>query len=1339
MNMELCRRTDEYAAAHKKRAGWRLAAYILAAITALSTVYALIMPAITDERNVVCGMEEHQHDDKCYEITETLTCTFTEGAHKHTDTCRGKVKELVCGKEENSEHVHTGKCYGEQAIVCGNDERSGHKHGAECYGPRTLICTITEDGEHTHTSECYAADAQLICTQTEHPAHAHTEECRSGEAELICGEAEREAHTHSDECYKEEDGLICGMTEGEEHKHTEECYAREEKLICAKPEHIHDDSCFSDPNADRETREMWEIPIAAVELGDDRAANLIAIAQTQLGYTESINNYILNEETRAKQGYTRYGDWYGYPYGDWCAMFVSFCLHYAGITDIPYNSGCAAWVEQLSLPEYDLFRQAGTYFPKPGDIVFFDYSGTGAANHVGIVCGILEESSQIKTIEGNLFDRVDYGLYSLTDTCILGYAELPQKIEPEQTAELNTLTHSGEDYSVCVSYGSDANLPENVQLSVTEIAQGTAEYDYYYSQTISAVGMPSFCRFFDVSFIYDGQEIEPEASVSVQISYSEPLPIEEDTNCNAIHFAEDGTELLEATVEETEAGENTVSFTQESFSVVGTVITKTFTFEEGQKYIFYKSNADNTGGLALGVDNLQEVRAFQVEFNEKGYLVPTDGSIKIEYITWIYDGGYLKNAKNSLYLSFYGSGSYGETSVTPKLVSSRPTSCTPNYLIVGNAVGIEQDYYNSAKYFLGITDGTPTGWHSANFANATYFTVSKVQNVESVEIQPGEITIKDSIGENGTLTPQIKGETPESAKYTWYKSEDGGESWSEVERRKVTGELYNVAEDGSWLNAALDGGARMTYKAVLVELNGAVPTGTTESDPYTVPYFDRIVNGSFEEPVIPDSGYQEYYQPFLPNGTAEMIWQTTASDGQVEYLSVKYDKYKEFSSKWHNVDAAAKGVQFVELNAYEAGALYQDVLTVPGSTMYWQCAHRGRGTSADDPRTDTMAVVIMSVDEAASINSTDKLAAAISDGAYATDCTTDNSAWKYYNGTYVVPEGQYLTRYFFWAKSTANGDQTTGNHLDDVSFSTELPPPVGGSANLRVTKTVYGLDEENAKAVLKQLEFSVIGLSGTDTIQGSYFVNFRMNKDGSYSADYNKEVYIGANTSLTVTVEEDAGTAKHGKYNVATAVSTDSWATESKASTGSLTLSERQSGVIEFKNTYTIPDVKLRILKTDAVHTPLDTAGFAVANNADDTGSVNKYSATLDTAGGYTEVITVKSGYIYSLEELTAPDGYIRFTGKVWFKNNEGELALCTEDGTVLEERDYPGGITLKQESVDGVDTAVITVVNETGVTLPETGGIGIFTIVIVGALIAASPVIYKLSVRRRAGRRPAR
>ena len=38
-------------------------------------------------------------------------------------------------------------------------------------------------------------------------------------------------------------------------------------------------------------------------------------------------DYIVKEDGKTTDGYTRYGDWYGVPYGDWCAMFASFCIH----------------------------------------------------------------------------------------------------------------------------------------------------------------------------------------------------------------------------------------------------------------------------------------------------------------------------------------------------------------------------------------------------------------------------------------------------------------------------------------------------------------------------------------------------------------------------------------------------------------------------------------------------------------------------------------------------------------------------------------------------------------------------------------------------------------------------------------------------------------------------------------------------------------------------------------------------------------------------------------------------------------------------------------------------
>ena len=66
------------------------------------------------------------------------------------------------------------------------------------------------------------------------------------------------------------------------------------------------------------------------------------MAKSQIGYTQSGRNYEV-DDAGGKHGYTRYGAWYGYPYSEWCAMFASFCLHYAGVAqaDVPYAAGCA--------------------------------------------------------------------------------------------------------------------------------------------------------------------------------------------------------------------------------------------------------------------------------------------------------------------------------------------------------------------------------------------------------------------------------------------------------------------------------------------------------------------------------------------------------------------------------------------------------------------------------------------------------------------------------------------------------------------------------------------------------------------------------------------------------------------------------------------------------------------------------------------------------------------------------------------------------------------------------------------------------------------------------------
>lgn len=70
------------------------------------------------------------------------------------------------------------------------------------------------------------------------------------------------------------------------------------------------------------------------------------MAESQLGYAASTRNYIV-DEAGGMHGYTRYGAWYGSPYGEWCAMFASFCLHYAACQeDASRRGGCIRWVER---------------------------------------------------------------------------------------------------------------------------------------------------------------------------------------------------------------------------------------------------------------------------------------------------------------------------------------------------------------------------------------------------------------------------------------------------------------------------------------------------------------------------------------------------------------------------------------------------------------------------------------------------------------------------------------------------------------------------------------------------------------------------------------------------------------------------------------------------------------------------------------------------------------------------------------------------------------------------------------------------------------------------------
>ncbi|MCX6180636.1 MAG: hypothetical protein NT150_01735 [Bacteroidetes bacterium] len=131
-------------------------------------------------------------------------------------------------------------------------------------------------------------------------------------------------------------------------------------------------------------------------------------------------------------------------------------------------------------------------------------------------------------------------------------------------------------------------------------------------------------------------------------------------------------------------------------------------------------------------------------------------------------------------------------------------------------------------------------------------------------------------------------------------------------------------------------------------------------------------------------------------------WKTTATDKNIEIWHSGFLGVSSYS-----------GIQFAELNANQVAALYQDAITIPGTTLTYGFAHRGRdGVDAMELRIGPP------------------------DGPYVLQGTysTGNTAWKYYTGTYVVPAGQTITRFYFSSLSSASTLNSVGNFLDAINI-----------------------------------------------------------------------------------------------------------------------------------------------------------------------------------------------------------------------------------------------------------------------------------------------------------------
>ena len=371
----------------------------LAMVTTLFVNWQLHSDGIAKTADYQCGLEEHTHTADCY--PKVLVCGYEEGEPEDWTVSQPDADIIT----DDSFGVDP-----EPEIALQSAEPEyiwvPHEHTADCYEEVTTevpVLTCFEE-EHVHTDDCFdPEDGSLICDKFE---HTHDDSCYTIEYEteeqLVCGLEEGELVEELNPDYNPvamfeapaaaaKPVVVAPVAEGPVHHHTDACYAPDYTAdpICGLEEHHHTVNCLSDPLDGLEDESDW-LDKTGTALTGMWNEDLLTVAQGQLGYEQSEKNFKLDtDDGETLRYYTRYGQWYGNPYGEWDVMFLSYCLNYANIpqSTIPQRASTLALRSELrstgylldpdsDIAAYEMDADMSVTGLQPGDIVFYNATTT---------------------------------------------------------------------------------------------------------------------------------------------------------------------------------------------------------------------------------------------------------------------------------------------------------------------------------------------------------------------------------------------------------------------------------------------------------------------------------------------------------------------------------------------------------------------------------------------------------------------------------------------------------------------------------------------------------------------------------------------------------------------------------------------------------------------------------------------------------------------------------------------------------------------------------------------------------------------------------------------------
>ena len=606
----------------------------------------------------------------------------------------------------------------------------------------------------------------------------------------------------------------------------------------------------------------------------------------------------------------------------------------------------------------------------------------------------------------------------------------------------------------------------------------------------------------------------------------------------------------------------------------------------------------------------------------------------------------------------------------------------------------------------------------------------------AIDPKTATLKVQDNIAVNGHYDLSLNGGDAQAGgqvSYRWYRTKANGtrEAVARSFYRNADGTTSsNLGPSGSYLYLALDGGgvtdavSSVEYEAVLV-LNGtetSVNASITNTD-----YNKSVLNGSFERPQNNRASTQ-YEQ-----GYTGLEWRTTATDNKIEIVRLtnqtrnswrrnySYSQYS-YGSGWSYIDVwPVDGNQYAEINAEQDSALYQSVLTVPGTTMNWQLYHAQRPGSWNSKigrDEDTMYLCIVSDTQAMQyFSSTESLRSHVkqvlgnatvhdADGLYIQKIS-DGTTWGKYTGTYTVPAGQYLTRFFFLSEEYTGGglagNPTLGNFLDNVWFSQELPDPSSNDGTITIQKTVRGdLTAEHRAELQSRLYFEIQeGDTVLQTIPAAALGDWKQNGSDWWIS---KSIPISDEwVGKTVDVVECSYEMDDLSYTVTT-----------EKFGQATTLSTNSRPEFSFVNNYRKSAATLTVEK---IINGTDTSGsfpFVVSCVITDPDTGEKTTVQEEfmlTNHGVQYVANLPIGAEVTLTE-TKYDGYT--------------AAVYRDGKQVADSGTYTFIITENTE---------LTVYNTLGVPLPETGGATPYLFIYGGLFLMLSAVVTGYILRRRYGK----